>query len=585
MHLLFKSIFKLIVAVLTISMTSTDLKAQTVNPQPLPQDLIRPDRPPSPLPAPEEIPPSPSLPVLPEEELPNLETSITVTGFRFTGNTVFTSEELAQKFTDELINRTLPLSRLLQIASDVSRFYDEQGYITSSAVIYLLPSTQKTGIGIVEIQIIEGELEDIEIVAAPGSSKRLNSSYTRSRIALGTFKPFNIKRLQETLQLLQLDPLIDKVSVTLKAGSTNGKNILEVAITEAPTFTPQIVLDNDRSPSVGTFRRGIGINEANLLGLGDNIRANYSNSDGSNALDVLYTVPINPRNGTIGFAYYLAESDIIEAPFNELDIESSARLYELTLRQPLLQSIKEQTYREFTLGLTGSFLDSQGLISNETPFPSLGADENGRTRVSALRFFQEFTQRNSLEVLAFRSQFNVGLDALDSTINDQVPNTEPIPDSTFFSWKGQGQYIRLLAPETLVILRADLQLAGMELLPAEQFALGGVDSVRGYRQDFILSDSGVFLSAEVLVPIIYIGKDLGVVQIAPFIDGGTTWNSFATDNLNPETIWAIGIGLQLRLDDRFTARLDWGIPLVNVNLSKRTWQENGIYFSIQWIPF
>ncbi|MHC5830270.1 MAG: ShlB/FhaC/HecB family hemolysin secretion/activation protein, partial [Nostoc sp.] len=108
---------------------------------------------------------------------------------------------------------------------------------------------------------------------------------------------------------------------------------------------------------------------------------------------------------------------------------------------------------------------------------SPGADEQGRTRVSALRFSQEWTSRNSHEVIALRSQFSLGIDALNATINQNPP------DSRFFAWQGQAQWARLLAPETLLLLRLNTQLASRTLLPIEQFGLGGQDSVRGYRQD------------------------------------------------------------------------------------------------------
>jgi len=83
---------------------------------------------------------------------------------------------------------------------------------------------------------------------------------------------------------------------------------------------------------------------------------------------------------------------------------------------------------------------------------SLNFHDNSRTRISALRFFQEWTSRNSTEVFALRSQFNLGIGAFNSTINNQPP------DSRFFYWRGQGKYVRLLAPETLLVVRSDLQL-------------------------------------------------------------------------------------------------------------------------------
>jgi hemolysin activation/secretion protein len=48
---------------------------------------------------------------------------------------------------------------------------------------------------------------------------------------------------------------------------------------------------------------------------------------------------------------------------------------------------------------------------------------------------------------------------------------------------------------------------------------------------------------------------------------------------------AVGLGLQWRGGDRFTARVDWGIPLVSVDSEARTWQENGVYFSVIYNAF
>jgi hemolysin activation/secretion protein len=45
-----------------------------------------------------------------------------------------------------------------------------------------------------------------------------------------------------------------------------------------------------------------------------------------------------------------------------------------------------------------------------------------------------------------------------------------------------------------------------------------------------------------------------------------------------------GVGLLWQHND-FSARLDWGIPLIDVEGEKKTWQENGIYFSIIYSPF
>ncbi|MBC6435644.1 ShlB/FhaC/HecB family hemolysin secretion/activation protein, partial [Nostoc sp. HG1] len=96
----------------------------------------------------------------------------------------------------------------------------------------------------------------------------------------------------------------------------------------------------------------------------------------------------NPRNGTLSFNYGTTSSNVIEPYFAFLDIESASRYYELTFRQPIVQTPTQ----EFALGLTASRRESDisWILQRQNPLTppsglSPGADEQGRTRVSALR--------------------------------------------------------------------------------------------------------------------------------------------------------------------------------------------------------
>ncbi len=532
-------------------------------PEPLPSPA-----PPTPLPPPEDLLQPPTRTPTPQPLPGKVPETFTVNRFEVVGSTVFSPEELA-KVLAPFTQKPISFAQLFQARSAITQLYINKGYITSGAYI---PPQRLRG-GVVRIQVVEGKLEDIN-VAGTG---RLNPNYVRSRIAVNTSPPLNRERLLEALQLLQLNPLIENLSAELSAGSLPGESVLNIQVTEAKSDSIQVVLDNGRSPSVGSFRRRLQADEANLLGQGDSLSIAYTNTAGSNALDASYALPLNPRNGTLTLNYGTTSSDVIERPFNALDIQAASRYYELTLRQPVVQTPTQ----EFALGLTASQPESEAsfLEIERVGFPSPGADEEGRTRISALRFFQEWTQRSSREVIAARSQFNLGIGAFNATINE-----DPEPDSRFFSWQGQAQWVRLLAPNTLLLLRANVQLASTALVPLEQFGLGGLESVRGYRQDLLLTDNGAFASAEVQLPILRVSQLNGVLQLAPFVNFGTTWNS-GRDAPDQNTLASVGFGLRLSQGDRFIARLDWGIPLVSVTSPERTWQENGLYFSVLYNPF
>jgi hemolysin activation/secretion protein len=545
---------------------------------PLPPIFRRPeeDIPPLPeqppvIPPPEELIPSPpQAPEVPQQQLPDeLSQTITVERFDVVGSTVFSAEELA-KATEKFTDKPITFAELLQASEVITQLYRDKGYITSGAFI---PADQtfKAKDSVVKIQVVEGRLESIPITGL----RRLNPNYVRSRLEVATEQPLNVNQLLQALQLLQLNPLIRNISAELTAGSSPGGSVLEVIVTEEKTFSVQVALDNNRSPSIGSFERQIQLNQANLLGFGDSLTVAYTNTDGSDDVEARYVFPINPYNGTLEFSYNYTNSEVIEDDFESLDIEGTSQDFSLTVRQPIVQTPNE----EFALGITASRRESEvsyleSLIGERLPFPSPGSDDEGETRLSIVRFFQEWVKRNSRQVLAARSQLSFGIDAFGASTNENPY------DSSFFSWRGQAQWVRLLAPDTLLILRADAQLSDRPIVPLEQFGLGGQRTVRGYRQDLLLTDNAFLASAELRYPILRVPQVNGVLQITPFVDYGTAWNNSEIPDPDPSNLASVGLGL-LWQSNELTARFDWGIPLVSVDFDDEdSLQEQGLYFSI-----
>ncbi|MEG3938801.1 ShlB/FhaC/HecB family hemolysin secretion/activation protein [Microcoleus sp. S36b_A3] len=563
-----------------VAIASTDNSDNNISQLPNP---IQPREPefPSPI-TPEPPPPSPLQPTpatpVPGDTRPGIPGTIRVERFEFEGNTAFSDRELAE-VTQQFAGREITFAELIAAEAAVTQKYVAAGYINSGAVIPANQSFPREG-GVVKIRIVEGGLDEIVITG----NRRLNSSYVRSRLERATRRPLNRDRLLEALQMLQLDPLIANISAELQAGSRPENSRLEVRIKEADSLSGEVFADNNRSPSVGSFRRGVRVNQANLLGLGDGLEVSYANTDGSNEFNGSYTVPVNARNGTIRFAAGAASTNVIEEPFAAAEIEGKSRTYELTYRQPIV----EKPDRTLALGVSLSRQESDTFLLGEPFALSAGANDRGETRVSAVRFFQEYVQRNTSQVFAARSQFSVGTNFLGATANDSGP------DSRFLSWRGQAQYVRLLAPETLLIVRSDIQLADRPLLSLEQIGIGGVQSVRGYRQDLLLTDSGAIASAEVRIPVWRVPQVKGLLQVAPFVDFGVGWNH-SGEKANPEsdTLLGAGLGLVWQMGDRLNVRLDYGIPLINArsgdslrdSSASRTFQEKGLYFRINYFAF
>jgi len=563
---------------------------------PLPPEPPEPERPPEVPEDPSELlptAPKPADPSVPPDDV--LDVTLFVTEIDFQGNTIFDTNTLTRLVQDELDDpsptwtpKQLTVSDLLALAQAISNRYADEGYTASGALVRIPPETQANGIGGVTFDIQEGEVESIDITG----NRRLRQGYVRSRLGITEGEPLNTDVLQEKLQLLQIDPLIRRIRAEVNQGATSTSSLVTVNIEEARAFGTSLGFNNSRPPSVGSEQQQVFITHANVLGIGDAISVGYSHTEGSDALSASYAVPIGSSGTTLSFSYNPGWNDVTDSDFFDInrdgdgpDIESESETYEAQLRYPIMRSVRNQTYQELGFSLTGSLRESRSFLLDE-PFPlSAGASVDGKTRVVAIRFGQDYTLRDASQVFAVRSRFNFGLDALDSTINEPIPGADDLPDSEFFSWTGQLQWVRVLAPETLLVMRSTLQLADQGLLSSEQFGIGGLGSVRGYRQDRLLTDNGIYASAEVRVPVIRIPELLSTVQFAPFVDVGSGWNSGADPDPDPNTLASVGIGLQLQTGNNFTARLDWGIPLIDAGSGGDTWQEDGLHFSVLYTPF
>lgn len=518
-----------------------------------------PDTVPAPMPVPSLNPTQPP----PAESVPALPFQVKVQRVEVLGSTIFSPEVLAV-ITNPFIGKATTFEQLAAISTAITELYTSQGYTTSGA---FLPA-QDISSGVVKVQVVEGDLERVEVQGLT----RLRKGYVSDRIAIAGRPPLNLRRLEEALQLLQLDPLFSSVQAELSAGTTPGRNVLTVELQEANPFNLALVVENRESPSVGSFGGTATLSHNNLSGLGDRLSASIERTEGQIVYGVGYEVPLNARNGTLSLRYDNGSSRIIEEPFKPLDINSNSETISLGFRQPLIRTPTQ----EVSLGLSLDRRQSHTFIYDDIPYSFSVGPENGVSKVTVLRFSQDWIKRGSRQVLAARSQFSLGLDALGATANDTGT------DGRFFSWLGQFQWVKSLGEDSISIVRIGGQLTGDSLLPLEQFSVGGVDTVRGYRQDQQVGDNGVIASFEVRLPIVRDPGGVGLIQVAPFLDFGTVWNTAVT---NSNTLLSIGVGLQWQINRSFTARLDYGIPLIPVNNNGNSLQDNGITFSLQLRPF
>jgi hemolysin activation/secretion protein len=451
------------------------------------------------------------------------------------------------------------------VRTAITKLYTDRGYATSGA---FLPPQDDLATGRIVVQVIEGQLERLEIKGL----KRLRDPYVRRRLERAARQPVNLRQLEEALQLLQQNPLLGGVQAELKAGSQPGLSVLTVTLKETPAFHAAALIENRDSPAIGSIRGSLVLNHDNVLGFGDRLSGNLGFTSGTRDWSVGYAIPVNPRDGVLSFRYDNSRSAIQEPPFSILDIRSTSQSFSLGFRQPLVR----KPAVEFALGLSLDLRESRTFLFEDVPFSFSSGPDRGVSKVRVLRFSQDWLRRWPRRVFAARSQFSVGLPILGATTNDAGI------DGKFFSWVGQFQYVQALSQDVIVVARVATQLTPDALLPIEQFSIGGVDTVRGYRQNFRVGDNGVLGSLELRFPILQQEGGIGRVELVPFVDLGRVW-SREREIPSPRTqfLASTGLGLRWRVGTALSAQLDWGIPLVSVPRQAESLQDYGVVFSIR----
>lgn len=537
-----------------------------------------------------------------EEDVSDL---IKVKKFRFQGATVFKQERLEKvvaKFLQEVLRKNPPSStnitelsfaQLLLIRSAITQLYIDAGYITSGA--YIPTQTFNNAEGVVTIAIVEGKplaAEHIQVKPPDGEEKpgstektnipkyKLNYVCLTSQIARSLVgqEVLNQKPILDALRvLLASEPRIEIVNAKLEPGQIPGTNKLNIEVTEKTQFPfsydTQLAIDNSQSPSIGSIRGQLQLNANNLLKPTDIWSVAYSKSEGSDAIDASVTLPLRESNGCSNETLIVRGgnrwNNIVERPFNQLDIESNGQYLDATMRWATHPTVGE----ERAWSITGSWQKSSSSLLND-PFPlSFGANDRGITEVLALRVGREWRQRNNREVSSRRLELSFG--------------SNVAMGDTFVLLRGGAEWGRILSRDTILLARANVQLTDNALPALEQLGVGGQGTVRGYRNNYLLSDNGFLGSVELQLPILRLAQQ-STLKLIPFLDFGIGWNSSDQDelNLNTNTLWSTGLGLQYQLgDDRLTARLDWGIPLVSVKDRGDSLQDEGVYFSVRWNPF
>jgi hemolysin activation/secretion protein len=449
----------------------------------------------------------------------------------FDGNTVISAREL-DALVAPYLGKRLNEADIEEIRLKITQHYIDQGYINSGA---LLRENALSG-DTLKIGIVEGHLQAIRL----HGMERLDDGYLTKRFSPEPDAVFNVDRLRERFQLMLDDPLFKRMNARITPGDSIGQAVLDVDVERARPYQLSVFANNYRPPSIDSTALGLSGWVRNLTGFGDSLEVTVQGAphdSGGTRTALGWRMPLNTVGTQLSLQLDHGKSSVVEEPMRVLDIESVLDSKDIGLSQTIVETLNHR----LTIGANHVKRENRTSVAGE-PFSFVAGEPNGTTRVTAWRFWQEYSFRSEKQVVALRSTFTSARNNLDD-MSGLPATTYAQADQRYRLWLGQFQYAGKIADNgTQIILRGTTQRTSHDLLSLDRMSIGGVYTVRGYRENQLVRDKGHILNVELDYPLIRSqGKNLGVALI-PFYDFGRGQNQ----GESADRISSVGVATRVR---------------------------------------
>ena len=443
---------------------------------------------------------------------------------------VLTEAELAA-ITKPYEGKQVKLSDIYAIVDKINTLYTEKGYVTCRA--FLPPQTISNGT--VKLLLVEGRTGD----ATVNGNKYTKSKYIKNRLHLTEGEIANVKELNKDLLLFNATNST-QLRIMMKAGSKPGTTDYEITAYEPKRDTWTVFEDNAGSYSSGEYRTGLFFNTKSLSGNCDALSLGTVYSEGTRAANAMYSRSLG-RSGTKMNLFYSSNAvKVVKGDYEDM-IKGHANSYAIGFTQPIL--VNETTRSEVSLDYNRQNSKTDWL----TPRINMVDD-----KVQDVALGYALTNYGASHVFYQKHSYVRGYSKQEA---DMGTGAEP-SNRHFGFYKFNALYQKLYKAGQMWNLRADAQWSGTDgLVSACQFYMGGMYSVRGYKENFLGGDSGFTFCAEYAVPVI--NRNTNAFA---FFDYGHVYGNGQSDDQH-DVLASVGLGMRSTINQYISASLTLGIPL------------------------
>ena len=433
------------------------------------------------------------------------------------------------EITEPYLGKEVSLADLSNIVEKINAIYAAEGYATCKA--YLPQQTIENGH--VHIALIEGKTGEVSI----SGNKHTKESYIRNRLPLhsGTVQNFN----ELNKKLFRFNATNDaRLGITVKAGKEPGTTDYEIVLQEPKNDVFTLSVDNSGGSNNGEWREGFYYTNRSLSGRRDSLSASYTHAKGLNSVGFNYATPVGRQGAKLLFDYSTSTNELIESSMRQLKSNGHGWYLGAAYLQPLILNQTTRTEAKIGIYRQNSQTDMQ-----DGAIPWQDSQANN--------LYLSFAMTSYGKTSAFYHQHYYGIGHSRAfQANDGTYAT-----NDYSLYRLNSLYQKGWQNGHMFTGRLNLQWSGVDGLPsAEQFFLGGLNSVRGYKRDMVSGDNGMTFSAEYAIPL----NRKRTVSVYGFFDYGTILGDTAYED---HVLKSMGLGLRANIKQMVYMDLSIGFPL------------------------
>ncbi|MHB1528908.1 MAG: ShlB/FhaC/HecB family hemolysin secretion/activation protein [Acidiferrobacteraceae bacterium] len=447
-----------------------------------------------------------------------------------TGNTVLPVAHLDAWVAAEE-GRMRTLGQLDALAARLTRYYQQQGYPLTRVYV----PAQTVTHGIVHLVVLEARYGTVTLQ----NSSRVDSGLLQ--MTLAPLRPGALiatHPLDQRLMLLSVVPGVVVSPATLSPGTVVGTSNLQVAAAEGPIATGGVTLDNYGNPYTGRTRLSAGVTFNNPFHLGDQLTLQGLASAHLDFGQLGYSALVDGVGTRVG-ATYSALRYRLGGSFAALDAHGSAQTAGLTVSQP------------FYLSPTSVFYGAVQMNHQQLNDTVGNVGIVDRRHINSVASTLYGNHRDALfggGLTSYSVSYVAGRLTFDNAVAAGADAATADTQGTFSKIAATIGRLQQLPLGTTLAVTANGQQAFHNLDMAQQFVLGGPNTLPGYPQGEVTGDSGYDLTEALrhALPIPLPGR----WQTQVFADQGevtfnrTLWTGFTGPN--QATLADAGVGLHWR---------------------------------------